>query len=190
MAKSTRASDGNDYMHRQRILPHYQTLVLCKKRLKFVTVLHLMLNCLMAFKLLPTVLDMLNIFVQPIEELYIPMARPWEWVWFSSILIALFSFRACKTNKSSHMKLYLFGTFLTCILPIVYAFYYYAMDFRHYVITRDALSTSETWKGYPVALFWYIFITVAIQIHGFELFFGFELLKSMNNQRVSHNKSK
>lgn len=164
-------------------------MALSKKRLKFTVILHLFMTFLMAAKLLSTILDLLNIFWQPIEELYIPMAKPWEWVWFSSFLVALLSFKIIRSNNTSQLKLFLTAIVVTCIFPLIYCAYIYLTDFRTYVITRDAQNTSEIWKGYPVALYWYIFIIVACQVHGFELYFGWELLRSMSGHRMV-NKSK
>lgn len=175
--------DGSDYNQRQRILPHYKVLALSKKRLKFTIILHMMLGFLMAAKMVSTVLDMLNIFVQPIEELYIPMARPWEWVWLSSILLASITLQAIKTNNILQLKIFLVGVLLTCIFPLIYCAYLYSADFRTFVITRDASKTSEVWRGYPVAFYWYVFIIVACQIHGAELYLGLELHRCMGKQK-------
>lgn len=183
MAKS---HDGSDFKHRQRILPHYQIMALSKKRLKFVLILHLLLAAIMAVKLLSTVLDLLNIFWQPIEELYIPMAKPWEWIWFSSLFVILPAFRAIRTNNSLQMKAFLVGITLNCIFPLLHCVYLYAADFWTYFKTRDAGKTSEIWRDYPVALYWFIFIGVAYQVHFFELYFGWELHRSINN----HHRSK
>lgn len=179
-----KAHDGSDFKNRQKILPHYQTMALSKKRLRFVVVLHLLIAFLMAVKLLPTILDQLNIFWQPIEELYIPMARPWEWIWFSGIFVASLSFKAIRTNNSPQLKFFLLSTTLNCIFPLLNCAYIFASDFWKYFTTRDAQRTSEIWRGYPVALYWYIFIGVAIQVHFFELYFGRELLRSINNHRT------
>lgn len=179
------AQDGSDYKHRQRILPHYQTIALSKKRLKFVVILHMLLTFLMAIKLLPTVLDHLNIFWQPLEELYIPMAQPWEWIWFTSLLFVLTVLKAVRTNSTLELKIFLLGITITCVLPLLYCSYLYANDFWTYFTTRDARKTSELWRGYPVALFWYIFIGVAFQVHFFELYFGRELLRSVNSPHKS-----
>lgn len=174
--------DGSDYKQRQRILPHYQIMALSKKRLKFTVILHFMLAALMIFKLVPTVLDLLNIFWQPLEELYIPMARTWEWIWISGLLVCFILLRAIKTNNNLQLKLSLLGIIVTCIFPITYCAFLYSSDFRTFIITRDATRTSEVWKDYPVALYWYVFIVVAAQVHGFELFFIWELIRSMKNK--------
>lgn len=184
-----KAHDGSDYHHRQRILPHYQITALVKKRLKFTVVLHLMLSLLMGLKLLPTVFDLLNIFWQPLEELYIPYAQGWEWIWFSSIFVLMLGLRASRTNNAFGLKIFLVGIITNCIVPMIYCAYHYSVDFRTFVITKDARQTSEVWGDYPVALYWYIFIGLASQIHGFELYFGWELLKNMSSQRtVQKNK--
>lgn len=182
--------DGSDYKHRQRILPHYHVMALSKKRLKFTLILHLLIAFLMAAKLTSTVLDLLNIFWEPIEELYIPMAKPWEWIWLSSLLFVMLAFRSIKTNNSLQLKIFLLAMVLTCICPLIYCAYLHANDFRTFVITKDVTKTSEVWRDYPVALYWYIFLGVACQVHGFELYFGYELLRSMSNHRSQSNKSK
>lgn len=161
-------------------------MALSKKRLKFVLVLHLLLAFIMAVKLLSTVLDLLNIFWQPIEELYIPMAKPWEWIWFSSLFVTLTAFRAIKTNNSLQIKAFLVGIVFNCILPLLYCAYLYASDFWIFFKTRNIEKTSEVWRNYPVALYWYIFIGVAYQVHFIELYFGWELHRSIN----SHHRSK
>lgn len=185
-----KAHDGSDFKHRQRILPHYQVMALSKNRLKFIICLHYILAFLMAVKLLPTVLDLLNIFWQPIEELYIPMAKSWEWIWFSGLTFTFLALQSIRTNNSARLKLFLLGVTLSCILPLIYCAYLYSTDFRSYVITREVQKSVEVWRNYPVALYWYIFIGVALQVHGFELYFGWELLRSINNHRSSSHKSK
>lgn len=160
-----------------------------KRNLKFTIILHLLIGFLMALKLTPTVLDLLNIFWQPLEELYIPMARPWEWVWFSSVLISMLALKAIRTNNTLQIKIFLFAIVTTCILPLFYCIYLYSGDFRTYVITRDTKNINEVWRGFPVALHWCIFTVVSLQVHSFELYFGWELLRSTSGQRQV-NKSK
>lgn len=182
--------DGSDHQHRQRILPHYQLMALSKKRLKFMLILHLLLACMMAGKLLPTVLDLLNIFWQPIEELYIPMAKPWEWVWFGGALVVVTLYKSIRTNNPLQLKLLSFALTLTSILPLFYCAYIYASDFRLFVMTRDSQKTSEVWRDYPVALYWFGFICVAFQVHFFELYFVWDLLKSMSSHKSLTSKNK
>lgn len=181
MAKITH--DGLDYQHRQRILPHYQILALTKKRLKFVVILHLFLAFIMAAKLVPTILDKLNIFWQPIEELYIPTARIWEFVWFAGVLTAPLAFGGIRTNSTSQLKLFSILVVLICLGPVFYCAYHYGSDFRTFVQTRDASKTSEVWRNYPVAIYWYIFIGVSIQVHAAELYFTWDFLKSISSSQ-------
>lgn len=178
-----RKHDGLDYMHRQRILPHYKLMAISKKRLKFMTLLHMALSLLFLIKLSSTILDLLEIFWQPIEELYIPMADPWEWVWLSSVLPIFFAFSSIKTNSDFQIKLFMLGITLTCILPTIYCLFLHSTDFITYVLTKDPSKTSKVWLNYPVALYWYIFSAVALQVHAFELFFAYELWTSFKRKR-------
>ena len=178
---AVRGTDGTDFAHRQRILPHYQQTALTKKRLKFLTILHMLIACLMLVKLTSTILDMLDIFWEDLEALYIPPATPWEWVWLSSVLYAIVSFRAIKYNSLIGLKIFMAGITLFGLLPLLYCAYYWLPDFRTFLHTRDASKTSERWRDYPVALYWYIFLFVALQVHAAELYLSIDLHKSLNN---------
>lgn len=189
------AHDGSDFKHRQKVLPQYQVMALSKQRLKFIVVLHMLLSFLMALKLLPTVLDLLNVFWQPLEELYIPMAKPWEWIWFSGALATPLAFSASKTNNTLQLKIFLLSIVSLCVMPAIYCGYYYSSDLITYAKTKDAEQTSEVWRNLPVAIYWYAFIGVTLQVHGLELYSGRDLLRSMggsgSSSRVSSvNKSK
>lgn len=189
--RNSKPHDGSDFQHRQKILPHYQTVATTKSNLKFTLVLHLMLSFMMGLKLLPNVFDALNIFWQPLEELYIPAAQTWEWIWFASTIGALLALKAIKTNNTLSLKIFLVNIVCFCMCPMIYCAYHYSADFRSFVITKDASKTSETWRGLPVALYWCIFIIVAVQVHGFELYSTWELIKNLNSPRsTSSNKRK
>lgn len=183
------AHDGSDYMHRQKILPHYQAMVTSKKQLKFSILMHYLIGIIMAFKLLPTILDLLNIFYQPIEELYIPMARHWEWVWMSGVLFTLFAHRAIKSNNIKSLKLYMLSILATCIGPIYVCFYLYANDLIMFIMSKSSEGIEELWRGYPVALYWFVFSIVALQVHAFELYISKQLLNTISNSRKPNKKT-
>merc|ERR1719342_1659418 len=54
----------------------------------------------MLAKLLPAILDKLDIFVMELEELFIPKPDLWEWVWLGSLLATIPAFMASKKNPT------------------------------------------------------------------------------------------
>lgn len=185
-AQATSGHNGLDFIHRQKIMPHYQNVVLSKKRLRFTLILHLTTSLLMALKLVPAILDILNIFWQPLEELRIPFARPWEWVWMSSILSTTIAFSAIKTNSHLKLRVFYISTILTAIGPLFYALFIYWQDFTLFISTKDLSLVSETWNEYPTAIFWYTFAIVALQIHSFEIYFSWDILNSTKKKKTSN----
>ncbi len=155
-----------------------------KTRLKFCVFLHYLLFIAMCCKLAEDVLDRLDVFILELEELYIPKPRLWEWLWSSSIIFSFFGLTAIRNNNIFSMKFYVLMTFLLSICPTIYAALYYFNDLWNFIETRDLSKVSEVWNGYPVALVWYSFLVVAIQIHFFQLFFAIKLIFAWNVKRV------
>jgi len=156
-----------------------------KTRLKFCIFLHLLLFIAMCCKLAEDILDRLDIFILELEELYIPKPRIWEWMWSSSIIFSLVGLTSIRNNKVSSMKFYVVITFLLAICPCLYAAIYYFNDLWNFIEQRDLSKVSEVWSGYPVALVWYSFLVVAIQIHFFQLFFAIKLIFAWNVRKVT-----
>jgi len=72
----------------------------------------------MALKLLPEILDKLDIFVLEIEELLIPKPQLWEWIWASSIIPAAIAWLACKKSKALNMKIFQALNIATGLIPV------------------------------------------------------------------------
>ncbi|KAH6928153.1 hypothetical protein HPB50_012342 [Hyalomma asiaticum] len=139
-------TDGSDFNHRQKVAPHYQISAIYKTRLKTAMLLHFFLFLAMCAKLAEDVLDRLDIFILELEELYIPKPLLWEWVWLASLVFTLPGLTAIRRSRASSMK------------------------------HGHAVKGVELWQGYPVAVLWYAFLTVAFQAHIFSLYFGIRLI--------------
>lgn len=144
----------------------------------------------MCMKLAEDFLDRLDIFILELEELYIPKPYLWEWLWTSNIIFSFIGLSAIKNNSVSSMKFYLSATFLLAVCPVIYAAVYYFNDLWSFIEHHDVSRLNEVWQGYPLALIWYSFLVVAIQVHFFQIFFGIKLVKAWNVRKVSKKKNK
>ncbi|CAG2122829.1 unnamed protein product, partial [Medioppia subpectinata] len=178
-------TDGSDFGHRQRVASHYQISALNKSRLKFCIFFHYLLFVVMMCKLSDDILDRLDIFILELQELYIPKPRLWEWLWASSVVLSLFGLTSFKNNSLSSIRFYAIMTFAMSLCPILYALVYYFNDLWSFMETRDLSKVKEQWNGYPVALIWYTFLVVALQIHFFQLYFSIKLWFAWNVKKVN-----
>ena len=132
----------------------------------------------MLAKLSPAIFDYLDIFILSLEEQNIPKPLKWEWVWFGGSLVTfVFGGHAIKTSRPG--KIQIFGALILILglLPILWgkvidtfisyeisdSFYNYLTvlliywtDFYAAIFEKQS-KVYQSWKGYPVAVFWYIF---------------------------------
>merc|ERR1719510_1709430 len=129
----------------------------------------------MSLKLLPELLDKLDIFVLEIEELLIPKPQLWEWIWMSSIIPAILAWSAIKKSKAFLMKIFQVFNVATAILPTLIGMSYHFSDFCE-VITGNGDGMIAIWKGVPICILWYVFFFVALQLHGIEFYLAKTLI--------------
>ena len=139
----------------------------------------------MFLKLSEDILDRLDIFILELQELYIPKPRVWEWLWASSVLLTFIGLSSIKNNNVSSIRMYAILTFLVSMCPILYAAVYYFNDLWNFIEMRDVSKVKEVWKGYPVALIWYSYLAVALQVHFFQLYFAIKLWFAWNVKKVN-----
>jgi hypothetical protein len=156
--------------------PLFKLSALYKSRLKVCIFLHFLLFLLMCAKLSEDVLDRMDVFILELEELYIPKALPWEWLWTSSIIFAFMALNALSRNRLSSLHTYAAGTIVLAICPLLGAAIYFFNDVSEYAELKSEASV-EFWQGLPVAVWWYGFIMVAFQVHIFSIFFAAKLIK-------------
>ena len=166
------------------------TSVQAKGRLKFVTVMHVMLFVVMLLKLSDDLLDRMDIFVLALQELYIPKPRLWEWVWAASVLSTWVGLKSLKKNNVTLLKIFAFLIGSFSFLPIFYYLVYWFSDFKDFASRSSSSSDAgplgpeeatnqavEKWRGYPVGLIWYPFLVVALQVHLLQLYFASVLIR-------------
>jgi len=169
-------TDGNDFYHRETIAGHYKSSVINKGRLKLLMFLHILLIVLMTFRLSTFFFVMAE--MRPpsfFQQLQLPRPQTWEFVWLVTFWPVLFGYIAIRKNRVFLLQQYLIGTFVFGILPALFAIYSNFEDLLEYWETKTA---SEYYKGFPVIVMWYMFLMVAMQLHAFEVYFSYLLLKA------------
>lgn len=176
-------TNGADFEHREKIAAQYQISALNKSRLKYCVFFHHMLFLVMLAKLSADILDKLDIFILEIEELQIPQPLWWEYIWCLSLLLSFLGLSAIKRNNIRHLRQYMYGVTALGFGPLLYCVLYYCGDvWRYLTMDIDEYDSEEVdidlWQGYPYGLLWYAFVLLASQVHFFQLYFCFNLLKA------------
>ncbi|CAB3233905.1 unnamed protein product [Arctia plantaginis] len=176
-------TNGADFEHREKIAAQYQISALNKSRLKYCVFFHHMMFLAMLAKLSADILDKLDIFILEIEELQIPQPLWWEYIWCLSLLLSFLGLSAIKRNNIKQLRRYMYGVTALGYGPLLYCVLYYCGDVWRYLssdVDEDDSSEVEIelWQGYPYGLLWYAFVLLASQIHFFQLYFSYNLLKA------------
>ncbi|XP_055851011.1 protein jagunal [Episyrphus balteatus] len=175
-------TDGTDFEYRQRVAAPHQISLLNKSRLKHCIFFHALLFFVMLAKLISDILDRLDIFVLEIEELEVPPPLWWEYVWCLSLLTSFIGLSAARSNKIREMQKYVMAIGLLGVMPLLYCFLYYFGDVWAYMTLEEGVDPEETdiflWRGMPYGLLWYAFCFVGFQIHGFTLYFAWNLIQA------------
>jgi hypothetical protein len=132
----------------------------------------------MLIKLSEDILDRLDIFILELQELFIPKPKLWEWIWAASIIFSWTGFKAIRKNNVTNMKIYVVMTIVFSLLPILYCIGYYFGDFITYFEERSVENVSEVWGGKPLCIPWTLFGVVCLQVHFFQLWFSFSLIRA------------
>ncbi|XP_059083752.1 uncharacterized protein LOC131881023 [Tigriopus californicus] len=156
-----------------------------KNRFKWSVYCHMILWTFMAVKLCPAILDYLDVFVLELEELFIPKPVLWEWFWFAGIVSTFFGLSALKKSLYKSMTKSFYGLLLLNLVPVLFALVFYASDFFAFVKTKSTRG-QDTWRGIPVAILWYAFLFLSLQVHLLELYFARVLIQAWQPKRKSN----
>ncbi|KAL0819163.1 hypothetical protein ABMA28_008418 [Loxostege sticticalis] len=176
-------TNGADFEHREKIAFQYQLSALNKSRLKYCVFFHHVLFFVMLAKLSADILDRLDIFILEIEELQIPQPLWWEYTWCLSLLLSFLGLAAIKRNNIKQLRRYMYGIVALGFGPLLYCILYYCGDVWRYLSRDEDEDDSseveiELWQGYPYGLLWYAFVLLASQVHFFQLYSSYNLLKA------------
>jgi len=173
-------TDGSDFLHRERVAPQYKISAVNKGRLKLVIFLHLSLVMLMLFRLSTSFFVMAG--MRPpafLQKLRLPRAQLWEYAWLMSAMASIFGLVAIRKNRTVLMKQFILGFFTFGFLPVVYAIVDLSDDLIQYWETRE---TKQFILGFPSVVLWNMFLAIAVQIHGFGVYFAWKLVSAWSSK--------
>ncbi|GIX84619.1 protein jagunal [Caerostris darwini] len=156
--------------------PLFKLSALYKSRLKSCIFLHFLLFFVMLAKLSEDILDRMDIFILELEELFIPKPLPFEYLWTGSIIFAIIGLRGLARNRLSSLNSYAAGTVVLGVCPLIGAAIWFYSDVAEYADKKQEAEV-EKWQGIPVGLWWYGFVTVAVQVHFYSIYFAYKLIK-------------
>lgn len=176
-------TDGTDFSHRETVATHYQISALNKGRLRKCIFSHLLLALLMIAKLVPDLLDRLDIFILEIEELEVPQPLKWEYLWLAGTLSCFVGLTAVRKNRVLLLQVYFGFVNLFSTVPVLFALMLFLSDFWEFC-TESEPENIQLWQGYPLAALWYAFLIVAMQVHIFTLVFAWKLIFAWKGKLV------
>lgn len=138
--------------------------------------MHILLYVLLLLKLLEEILDIFAIDWGPLERMNIPSAKPWELSWLSSLIPMTMCFLAMPKNKDTLMLKAYYGFFLCGLLPLAIGAGTLLPDLLDYV-KNPKKDDVETILGFPAVVLSFMFIAVALQLHGFSMYFASHLVR-------------
>ena len=185
-------TDGNHHSRRNiirgfinRLVQEIRVNAENKASLKLSILGHYVLLVVMAFKLLPELLEKLDISVLRMGEPFVPKARLWEWIWMTSVLPTIIAWSACRRAKILPMKIFVMCIYCTGLVPVLVGLWYNFEIFYYIVIGCGDRRISNEFRarlGVPIEALWHLFFFIAIQIHIRQLYLGYTLVKAWKPQ--------
>lgn len=163
-----------------------------KFRLKCALALHFMLYTLMLAKLIEDILDRFDIDWMPLERLKVPEPHTWEYVYMLSIIPFGLAIAAIFRNREKFMRWSYVGQFCFAFLPIIFGTGSLLPQLWTYWKQRNSSSAEnlEYFVGFPVVVLWFVFFAVALQVHGFEMYFTTQLVRAWRPAGAPAQKNK
>jgi len=151
-----------------------------KYRLKWTIFMHYTLVFCMISKLMPDILDKVDVFILEVEELFVPKPYLWEWLWMLSVAVTFFGLSACKNSNLIAIRRFMLGSLIFSVLPVLIGMVLHAPQVYTFLFEEEEELVRDItmWQGYPYSVLWYAFFFLALQVHCYELYFANCLMKA------------
>lgn len=175
-------TDGNDFIHRERIAPQYRFSSESKTRFRFLVYSHLLLALIVFSQMLTYHFPILP------PNFVIPRPHLWQYIWLISVLASIAGLWSLQKNNVLAMKLFFRGTILfglgtiliTIILNLSELFTFKKLKNNHQLDEVEP----QKFFGLPLLVLWYIFLMITVQIHVYSLYIGNMLLGSWQQYKT------
>ncbi|KAL3883377.1 hypothetical protein ACJMK2_029649 [Sinanodonta woodiana] len=169
-------TDGSDHWHRESVAWQYRISSINKSRLKTCTAVQLILGLAVFIRLLPGITSLVGLSLyQKLRQWDVPAPKSWEYAWIVSLVAALLGLKSLAKNEMLLLKQYMIGTVVFGLLPVIYGMIDQIDDMYAYLY--DKKYTTRIF-GYPAVVVWFLFLAVALQLHGFGLYFASVLFQA------------
>ncbi|XP_060069665.1 protein jagunal homolog 1-like [Ylistrum balloti] len=169
-------TDGSDFWHRESVAWQYKHSSLNKSRLKIVLVIQILVCLMLVVRVLPGITAFLGLgLFERLKHWDFPAPRPWEYLWIINFMAAILGLKSLPKNDIPLLRQYVIGTVVFGICPIAYGVFDQIDDLYAYLNEKKSIGTLQ---GYPAVIVWFMFLTMAIQLHGFGLYFARQLYKA------------
>ncbi|KAM3849134.1 protein jagunal homolog 1 isoform 1-T1 [Vipera latastei] len=161
-------TDGSDFRHRERVAQHYQMSVSLKSEIKKLIYIQVALwllvaaqMCVAHFKLLP--------------HDKVAMPYQWEYPYLLSIIPSLFGLFSFPRNNISYLVISMISTGLFSMAPLIYG------SMEMFPMAQQLYRHGKAYRfifGFSAVSVMYLLIVVAVQVHGWQLYYSKKLLDS------------
>ncbi|CAJ0927887.1 unnamed protein product [Ranitomeya imitator] len=161
-------TDGNDYLHRERVANHYQMSVSLKNEIKKLIYAHIFIWVLLAAQ---TTVAQLKL----VSHDLVAMPYQWEYPYLLSIVPSLFGLFAFPRNNISYLVISMISTGLFSIAPLIYG------SMEMFPMAQQLYRHGKAYRfifGFSAVSVMYLVMVVAVQVHAWQIYYSKKLLDS------------
>ncbi|XP_073425752.1 protein jagunal homolog 1 [Dendrobates tinctorius] len=161
-------TDGNDYLHRERVANHYQMSVSMKNEIKKLIYAHIVIWVLLAAQ---TTVAQLKL----VSHDLVAMPYQWEYPYLLSIVPSLFGLFSFPRNNISYLVISMISTGLFSIAPLIYG------SMEMFPMAQQLYRHGKAYRfifGFSAVSVMYLVMVVAVQVHAWQIYYSKKLLDS------------
>ncbi|XP_070591810.1 LOW QUALITY PROTEIN: protein jagunal homolog 1-like [Erythrolamprus reginae] len=161
-------TDGSDFRHRERVAEHYQMSVSLKSEIKKLIYMQVGLWLLVAAQMCVAHFRLL-----PHDKVAMPYQ--WEYPYLLSIVPSLFGLFSFPRNNISYLVISMISTGLFSVAPLIYG------SMEMFPMAQQLYRHGKAYRfifGFSAVSVMYLLVVVAVQVHGWQLYYSKKLLDS------------
>ncbi|KAM3914630.1 protein jagunal homolog 1 isoform 1-T3 [Leptodactylus fuscus] len=161
-------TDGSDYQHRERVANHYQMSVSLKNEIKKLIYAHIVIWTLLAAQAVVAHMKL-------VPHDLVAMPYQWEYPYLLSIVPSLFGLFSFPRNNISYLVISMISTGLFSIAPLIYG------SMEMFPMAQQLYRHGKAYRfifGFSAVSVMYLVMVVAVQVHGWQIYYSKKLLDS------------
>ncbi|CAG00883.1 unnamed protein product, partial [Tetraodon nigroviridis] len=159
-------TDGSDFQHRERVASHYQMSVALKSEIRKLNIVHVLIWMLIAAQVVVSQLGL-------VSHRLVASPYQWEYPYLLSIAPTAFSFLALPRNHISYLVISMISGGLFCVSPLIYG------SMEMFPMAQQLYRHGKAYRfifGFSAVSVMYLVIVVAVQVHGWQIYYSKKLL--------------